>query len=676
MKHNILTLILVAWSMQSIGQIRGHVINLNGQRHKDLARIFDGNLETNFNANNVDEPLAFPYESYLVLDSISNLTSLDYYTGNSSQTQGFTVRFLDLNRKEVGSYVTTPTVGKYRSWTRVAIPRGGVRLVQFTALDRGVQWDGINEIRIYGIGIALAPSIYPVKSNYSPIELGQYAHGVNILGDRINKVYGPDTVLLKVARAARFYWVGSDFDYYPQTYQLPLGDGPLWLGRYGSNHSGNLLSTFKRWGIRPMMTKSGGSIKYMDPATASNNGKYLGTSSAQVKKYLEPGADPEAATSWRGLAEQYGQLVQLYGQRKGATRAMGGDTTTGQGSMDIFEWDNEPSRWWHVDYYHSPRAYYQALKAVYHRAKQSDPGAPVYAGALPGIDTIYWKAVYFAHYLEAGLAPFPADGFNFNMYLNDGGAQQSGSRGLSPEQFKIRGVLFALQDFMLRHFGKAVQWTEFGYATDDVSEYDVDAIGTKTDRQVQADWTLRLKAVAQSVPFLQRLYYYAFFEDGTGPFNSMGLFKDTVYKNPDGSDNWKNVVPRPVAFALAQELQIERGAPWFSEVVKDGGDTGVWVTRKGDLLKIWKGSSNGSTASYTLPTESRIYTTNYTRWAPDSTLAKTITVTEGMTWARTVAEPPVPDCNCKTIKAIIKTEYRDSATNKLIRTATATIYLR
>jgi hypothetical protein len=659
-------------ALTGTAQIKGSVIDLNGVKTKTILRLFDGDLTTNFNANNVSETIAFPYESYLILDSITNITDLKYFVANSSQTQGFMVRFLDQNRQQVGTYLNTASVGKYNTWTTLPATRSGVRFIVFQSVDPGIQFDGIMEVQIYGTGIAKAPSIYPAKASYQAPDLGIYAHGINTLGDRINKkdLLG-DTLLPKVAKSIRFYWVGTDFDLYPQSYYANLEDAPLNIGRYGYNHSGNLLNTLTRWGLKPMMNKSGGSIKWLDSNTAKKNNSYLGSTPAQDKKYIPPGADPNSAAAWAGLAQQYKQLIQLYGKRKGTTNAVGGDTTTGQGTMDIFEWDNEPGRWWKQDYYHTPRQYYRALKAVYTKGKEADPGSQIYAGALPGIDTVYWKAVYFCHYLESGISSFPADGFNVNMYLNDAGRQQAGYKGLSPESFGILNTMAWLRDFFDRHFGKPLQWTEFGYATDDVSEYDVDAIGNKTDRQIQADWTLRLKAIVQASKLMQKMYYYAYFQDQSPPFNSMSMVRD--------SNDWKTVVPYPVAYTTAQELYIERNTPWFSEIVKNGGDTGVWVTRKGNLYKVWKGSSNGSTASYSLPAPAKVYKLRYDSYRPDSTTAQTITVDEGMTWAlvdATIPPPVTTPADCKTIKAIIKTEYRDSATNKLIRTATATIYLR
>jgi PKD domain len=641
------------------------LINLNGVKGKDAWRIFDNNLSTKIDANSVDESkLALPYSSYVILDSVYDLNQVSYFVQNSDQTNGPTLRFLNENRQYVGDSLQLSTKGKYLTWTSFNKAYPGIRFIEVTAYTRGQLGDGVMEVRVTAWGKNPAASIYPVTAIGTVNDLGVYAHGVNILGDRINtRTESGDSILPKVAKAARFYWEGTTFDIYPQTYINALEAGPVNLGRYGFNHSGNLLDRFKQWDIRAMMTKTGGSIKYLGSDTASWNNTWLGGTHAQLKKYIEPGANPELAASWKGLAEQYHKLIALYGSNAAATvppaSILNGNTTLGQNNMEIFEWDNEPNRTWQLEYYHSPKAYYQAIKAVYNRGKQADPNARIFAGALPGIDTVYWKALYFVHYLENGLAPFPADGFNFNNYLNNdrlGQLGQSGRYGISPEQFDLRATLTSLKGFFDKHFpNKTVQWTEFGYATDDVSDYDVDPIRTKTDKMVQADWTLRVKALAQTVRFLPRLYYYAYFEDFTAPFNSMAMVRDTF--NTQGVYMYSKV--QPVAYALAQEIYAEKNYPFFSTVVTNGDSTGVWVTRKDNpadatkrLYKLWRGSANGDTTRYvfnvTNMVNAKIYTQRYDSFVPDS-VTRTVTgdtlqlnVTEGMVWVEATIRTKKP----------------------------------
>jgi hypothetical protein len=636
------------------------VINLNGVKGKDAWRLFDKDTLTRIDANSVDESrLALPYYSYVILDSTYDITQVRYFVRTSDQTNGPTIRFMNENRQYIGDSLRLSTKGKYLQWTTFNMAYPAVRFIEVTAYTRGELSDGVMEVRINAWGKNPAASIYPTTSAGTVGDLGIYAHGVNIIGDRLNRrTETGDTILPKLTKAARFYWEGQTFDIYPQTYINPLENAPLNLGRYGFNHSGNLLDQFKRWDIKPMMTKSGGSIKYLGADTASWNNSWLGGTHAQNKRYLEPGANPELAASWKGLAEQYHKLIALYGSNTAAVvppaSILNGNTTAGQNNMEIFEWDNEPNRSWQTEYYHSPRAYYRAMKAVYDRGKQADPNAKIYAGALPGIDTVYWKAIYFIHFLENGLAPFPADGFNFNNYLNNGGGQLgTGTKGISPEQFNLRADLTTLKGFFDRHFpNKTVQWTEFGYATDNDSDYDVDPIGTKTDKMVQADWTLRVKAVTQSVRFIPRLYYYAYFEDFTTPFNSMAMIRDTF--NTQGVYLYSKV--QPVAYALAQEIFVEKIYPFFSTVVTSGDSTGVWVTRKDHptdvnkrLYKLWRGSSRGDTTKYILNVTNmvgaKIFSLKYDSFIPD-TLVRTVTgdtlhlnVTEALTWVEATLKP-------------------------------------
>jgi hypothetical protein len=327
---------------------------------------------------------------------------------------------------------------------------------------------------------------------------------------------------------------------------------------------------------------------------------------------------------------------------------MGGTSQKGQNLMDIFEWDNEPSRWWSQDYYHSPKAYYEAIRAVYNRGKQADPNARIFAGALPGIDTTYWKALFFIHYLQSGTAPFPTDGFNFNAYINNANkGQREGEFAISPESWGTLDMITGLQSFFSKFFpGKQVQWTEFGFATDDGSPYDVNRIGEKTEREVQADWTLRLKAITQTVKFISRMYYYSFFEDNTGPFNSMALISDKF----DSGSKYKYSLVQPVAYALANELYAERDYNFYADIVYKGNSNQVWVTRKDHisqrnkkLYKVWIGTSTGKNYpdfSFTVrgARKAKLMQLNYKGFKPSSKNIDVINgkmvfpVSESMTW--------------------------------------------
>jgi hypothetical protein len=92
------------------------------------------------------------------------------------------------------------------------------------------------------------------------------------------------------------------------------------------------------------------------------------------------------------------------------------------------------------------------------------------------------------------------------------------------------------------------------------------------------------------------MYYYAYFEDNTEPFNSMGLISDKF----DSGSAYQYSVVQPVAYGLANELYAERNYNFYADVVQKGENNDIWVTRKDHtsqknkkLYKVWIGSSSG-----------------------------------------------------------------------------------
>ncbi|HSF46390.1 MAG TPA: hypothetical protein VLA58_10285 [Chitinophagaceae bacterium] len=629
------------------------VFTLNGYKQVDGYRLFDRDINTRFSENWSSDWRSgdvYPLDVWVVLDSIYHISKTSYYLNHTNGTT-FSLFYYDKDRRQVGDSVIIRVSGG--GWETIKGGRQNVRFLRVKAYSTFASNDGLWDISIEGRAIARARSIFPTTPPGSATDWGEVAHGMNYIGDRFDKLdLQGDTIVTKLAKSVRWYETGSDFDFFPDTYYSRLIDGPLYIGRHGYNSFGNLVGKLKYRGLKPMFLKTGGTMKWIaDTNEVNNNYKWQGLSGTSDLRYIEPGADPEMDSSWAPLAEQYYRLISLYGSNPNAKKSgtvIGGDTTKGQNSIEIFEWDNEASRWWVRSYYHSPKAYYEAIKKVWTRGKQADPHARIYAAALPGIDTSFWRAVFFWHYLSNGdVNNFPADGFNFNMYLNNYKADQGynvNTSAISPERWRIVEEMALLKSFFNRMFpGKAVQWTEYGFATDDVSPYDVDAIGEKSDRQVQADFTLRLKALVQTQRFVERMYYYSFFQDATGPFNSMAVARD--------SSDYIHVIPYPVGYALGQELLIEKEYNFFSDIIKNGDSTGVWVTEKVHirdpdrrLYKVWLGSSSGSTLKqYELKvpgaTNAKLYTVNYNSFNPDTFQLRVsekqtvaIPVTESMLW--------------------------------------------
>ena len=645
-----------------------NVFTMAGYKQVSGYRWFDGDINTKFaivdwtadwRAGDV-----YANDIWVVLDSVYNISTYDVYT-NFESGISYSLFFYDASKNQVGD--STSFNSESNGWRSFPLVRSGVRFARLKTYSTFASNTGLRDVRLNGVSTAPAASIFPTPGANNYVDPGQLAHGMNYLGDRFDKLdLQGDTIVTKITKSVRWYESGNDFDFYPNHYTGRLIDGPLYLGRYsggGTVAAEALSAKLRRRGLSPMFSKTGGTIKAAsDTNTINNNLIWQGGATADFK-YMEPGANPEIDTAWNPLAEQYYRFIRLWGNNQaaapsgtvtGVSPANPSWASVGQNTIDIFETGNEENRWWKQSYYHNAKSWYEATNKIYTRGKQADPTMPIYAAALPGYDTTYWRAVWWWHYWSGGnVNNFPADGINFNMYLNNDKSDQGGSGdtyAISPEKWKVREDMALLKSFFNRMFpGKQVQWTEFGYATDDFSPYDVNPIGPKTDRQVQAEWTMRLKALVQSEPLISRMYYYAFFQDWTGPFNSMAAARD--------SSNYQNVIPEAVGYALGQELYVERDYKWYSTVLTNGDSTGVWVTRKNHntdtlkkIYKVWRGTDNNSSSSQviTVPgaTAAKLYTMNYTTWRPDSTLLTvngsgqfTVQATEAMQWVEVSTAP-------------------------------------
>lgn len=636
------------------------VFNTNGEESKNIIRLFDDNLSTKLdNDGNWAAHMYNPFSSFIVLNGTYTNLRIDYY--DFSGADNLYLRLYDNNKNLLGTH--TIDGGLWDHWRTVPglTNYTNVRFIEIFANTYFETSASIMEMRIYGDLISSQPSIYPTAVLATPNDEGKYAHGVNSLDYFMDHVDQNGTnIISKVSKSVRIYYEGPRFDYYPNTYTGSLVDAPLWLGRFGTDHLMYWFNRVKALDMKFHFSKTGGSIKWLDEATASLNTSFI-TGNAANNRYTEIGANPELESSWAGAAEQYYKLIALYGKNTNAVIApnsvLGGSATAGQDKIDYFELGNEEDRFWVPTYYLTPKAYYLRLRAMYARAKQADPNAKVYAPATTGLKREYWKALYFHHFWLYGKdAPFPADAFCMNFYLNNGliGNQQSGSFGISAEQGNLYNLLVNLRTLFSNIFpGKALIWTEYGYATDDVSPYHVDAIGSKTDRQVQADWTLRLKAIAQTTNFVEKMYYYAYFQDGTGPFNSMGM-----HVNVDETYAFYSVFP--VAYAIANEIFIENDYNFLATLVTNGGTTSHWVTRKTHktdnskiLYKLWMGTANGSVTNNVVINaggtiaSATLYNVNYGSYeptyqslTPSGATVNIPTVSEGMTWVEiTLANP-------------------------------------
>lgn len=642
-------------STSSISITNDMLFDLNGRKNKSITGLFDGDVNTGINITVTNEDaFIIPYSSFVVLDNVYNNFVLEYYDFYGDGTS-LTVRLYDDTKTIQSTHIlTTEGFAVWKTASGIS-DSTNVRFVEITTTS-GADIYGIYELRLYGDVVSTASSIYPGTTIDTITDPGKYAHGVNILDDRLARLDASgSSILQRVAKAVRVAYEATKWDWYPDHYINP-GTSSFWLGRTGTGSMDTrIFDVAGPADIKVQFYRMGGSIQNVSESIASNNSGYIYQANTSFR--MPSGSHKESASSWAWTADIFYKMVALWGSNPLADTssfyAFGGDASPGQNGVETFEIGNEDNKdWLGADANLSPKAYYQLINAVYHRTKQADPNSRIFAGAITFMDPTFWRAVYFHHYWASGSnAVFPCDGFNMNCYLNSDLDGQGGSgTGLNPEAWNLLSRVTELKTIFNTIFpNKILHWSEFGVATDNGSPWLVNAISPRTAKEVAGDVALRIKAIAQTVQIVSRMYYYAFFEDSSYPFNSMALTQDT-YHPIDGYYTGTNLYGQ--AYALANELEIEQNYNWFSSLITDGGTSSVWVTRKNHqsnsnkkLFKTWMGTMTGSTAiSYSLnvgtgASSATLYTRAYSQYSPVSqsipVSANTViipTVSEGMSW--------------------------------------------
>lgn len=649
------------------------IFDLNGRKNKSITRLFDGNLSTKIDGSGTDENVfVLPFRSMISLPNVYGNMKFEVYESFGSGGT-MTLRLYNEAKSLLGSYTIAKSA--FNSWVTVNPAQGmhshsTVRFVEVylpTATDLNI---GDFEMRLYGDVTGSAANIYPGTDIVARSDPGRYGHGINNIDDRLQEyLTGSPSIKLVplMAGSVRVGFEGSRFDIYPGTYSNPLGQY-FDIGRFGSNHIKTRVFDFTTPNdIEVQFYHGGGSIKDLSAGeAATSNNEYH--PEVNNNKYLESGDNGDDISDWDGKAELIYSAVALWGANASASLAgrtlTGGTVTAGQGGLKEIEVGNEINRdWAGITPYHTPLQYYLLLKACYDRAQEASSGVRIAAPAVTFMDITYWRAVYFEHFWLYGTAPFPADILNMNLYLNsdlDGQAQSGGSTGLNPESWALHTRLESLNDLFDQIFPNAeLHLSEYGFASFAGSPYDVPAIGSKTSAQVSGDIALRTEAIFQLYPFVQKSFYYAFFEDGTGAFNSMAA---TTYAPFTPGYNGNIVYPQ--GYCLANKFFVEKNYNYHGIIVENGGTSGAWITVKNHptdplkkLFKIWRGTMNGSTSVETVTVganavSATLYTLRYDQLTPSTTTPSIIgegvdvNATEGMQWLEVTYddvanEPPV-----------------------------------
>ncbi len=641
---------------------RDKIFDLNGVRNKSGWGVFDGDTLTRMDLDGIGyNTFIIPFSSFIVLDSSYTKIQLRYFDGGGNGTS-LTVNFYNSSKVLVGS--KSLTTESFNVWKRDndIDTTLSVRFVEIAASNISDFNSGIFELQIFGVAGSVASSIYPGTTITPITDLGKWAHGANVIDDKLEtyQIGSPATKLLdKVAKSLRVNYETMRWDYIPDGYDGALATQPLWLGRFGFDHiKTRVVDNVTNGRFKTSLTwaASQGSIKHLNSTDGHDTLKnYVFFGSQAENKYMDAvGADSTDPNSWDGAAELIYKLVAFYGSNASADTTgivvKGGTATRGQNGFRVFEigneitFDNQP-RW------HSPKVYYIMMKKIYDRAKVADPNVKIYLGATTYMHSDYWKGLYFYGYWTYGVAQtIPFDGICMNLYLNndyDGQGTSGAAYAIPPENWKLRERLVTLKSqFDLMFPNRPVRWTESGFNITDASPWGVPVISGKTRDQTSGDWLLRSKAIAQTVRLIEEHDIYSYSELGGYSFDSMALSHDSL----DGFSVYRGTRLYEKGYAAANMVNIEadNGYNWFSTIIANGDSTGIWCTKldhssnaNKKLYKVWKATqSNSTTSSYVInvggtATSAILYTTDYSNFAPTSTA---LSITSGNVTVPTVYE--------------------------------------
>jgi hypothetical protein len=201
----------------------------------------------------------------------------------------------------------------------------------------------------------------------------------------------------------------------------------------------------------------------------------------------------------------------------------------GLGYVQYIECENERDKWWKGrKAYQTAREYAANLSAFYdgHKntlgagvgVKNADATMQVVIGGIASTNTDYIRGLIdwckeFRGYKADGSVNLCFDIINYHAYSNDSGTSQDGNstRGAAPEVAGSGTAALAFTQ-LAREYNVPVWITEAGYDVNQGSSLHAPAIGTKTVRQVQADWTLRT-ALLYARTGINKLFLYRSYDD-------------------------------------------------------------------------------------------------------------------------------------------------------------------
>ncbi|WP_181304108.1 carbohydrate-binding protein, partial [Rufibacter sp. XAAS-G3-1] len=335
------------------------------------------------------------------------------------------------------------------------------------------------------------------------------------------------------------------------------------------------------------------------------------------------------------------------------------EVKVGLGTLTYIQHDNERDKWWKGRQgYQTGREYAANMSAFYdgHKGalgpgvgvKDADPNMKVATTGIALANTYFYQGMLdwcreFRGYKKdsngnllldkngAAIVDFPADIIAFHNYLNNGGQQHSGSRGVAPELGGIEEIAGRFVKFAKEKLPGVELWqTETGYDTRSRSSQAALAIGSKSQDITQADWNLRISLINWKLGIDRTMYYMLY---DTPLNNDWDIYTRSGFLNNDQTR-------RPSADYFKQAGTL-LGSFTYNKTINSDPYIIEGVNGSEKIYACWIPDEVGRTSTYQLNLGNAEYAYIYTPKAGSDEMGMQRVKTQGGKVTITVTETPI-----------------------------------
>lgn len=504
--------------------------------------LFEGTLDTLFDGDTTTKAFAgwnnIAYKSEVVINfrGLVYLEKLRFYDGQGSQVVKIeTSNLLNTNEKRVTIF--EGATDKWNTWREYLVGKE-IKFIFLSVISAKEEYPA--EFEFYGEYITPKIGFYPFISKDTP----------TISKDKLGICSGNwiDPKLASPFKVVRLWhevnWVTTSKR---GEYRFDNGQG-LFNGT-------KIINDYKALGIKPILVLQNSPIWLLNGPNSTH----------RIEGIPTPfGSNLEDINSYKDISEVYAAYAKYF--KDGF----------------IYEIGNEPDKTWQVkgigevdkyDAYYTPFEYGAYVYSAYKAIKTACPEATVTMAGLAHMDWRYILAMYdwFVDNTEEKTWPKGLI-VNFHIYCNDSTGQRKGTKGISPEDYKLADKV---KEFVSVVKGidptiKVIN-TEFGYDTNN----SIQSPKIEGDKQViQGVWNVRtfLQLALAGVDY--SCIFNMADEEGSADTNNDWLFNESGIITSE-SQGWK---PKK-GYGIIEE---------FSDILED---------------KIYTIQFNGSNEYYLLPTD-------------------------------------------------------------------------